>query len=129
MSRNGDRVDGGVSNTTGVWATFSDRRLKKDIVPIKNALATVSRLRGVSFNWKDSSKDARHGKARGLIAQEVERVVPEWVKTGSDGYKSVETIGMDAVLIEAIKELKAQSDRQQTEIESLRAELRASRKR
>lgn len=56
-------------------------------------------------------KDAKFGRARGLIAQKVEQVVPEWVKTNSDGYKSVETIGMGAVLITENDSLKKRLER------------------
>lgn len=48
--------------------------------------------------------NARFGRVRGFIAQDVERVIPEWVKIQSNGYKQIETIGMDALLVEAVKE-------------------------
>lgn len=110
-------VNGLASNTSGVWAVFSDRRLKKDISPINDALATLTKLQGVSFNWKDPKKDAEMGRVRGLIAQDVEKVVPEWVRTNEEGYKSIQTIGMDAMLIEAIKQ-------QQKQIEDLEMRLK-----
>ncbi len=80
------------------------------------ALDIVEKLRPVTFHWKDAKKDAEYGRVRGLIAQEVEEVVPEWVKTDSAGFKMISPVGIDATIIEAIKE-------QQKEIEELKARL------
>ncbi len=103
-------VVGTAGNNTGVWSNLSDKRLKKDIEPIVGALETVEQLQGVTFHWKDAEKDAEFGRVRGLIAQDVEKVIPEWIKTDPDGYKRIEPIGVDALLIEAIKELKVEND-------------------
>jgi hypothetical protein len=77
----------------------SDINLKENIHTIENALETVNSLRGVSFDWKDSGKSSY-----GVIAQELEEVLPELVKQGE--IKSVNYNGIIGVLIEAIKELK-----------------------
>jgi len=61
-----------------------------------------------------------------LIAQDVEKVIPEWIKTDPDGYKRIEPIGVDALLIEAIKELKekvSRLEKLQNENEKLSAEM------
>ncbi len=86
----------------------SDQRLKQNIQPLENALAKVDQLRGVSFEWKDKDQDA--GTQVGMIAQEVETVLPELVSTDSEGYKSLAYDKMTAVLVEAVKALKAQND-------------------
>ena len=99
-------VAGSSANNTGSWITRSDFRLKRDIVPLTNALDVVTALQGVSFHWKDEEKDNQYGKVHGFIAQDVERVMPQWVMDGPDGYKSLEMIGLNAFLIEAIKELQ-----------------------
>jgi FtsZ-binding cell division protein ZapB len=78
----------------------SDRRLKENIQDIKG-LDSILGLRGVTFTWKQSGE-----KEIGLIAQEVEKVLPVLVKTNSDtGIKSVKYGNLVAPLIEAIKEL------------------------
>jgi hypothetical protein len=77
----------------------SDVNLKTNIETVENALNTVSQLRGVSFDWKETGKGSY-----GVIAQELEEVLPELVKTGEN--KSVNYNGIVGVLIEAIKELK-----------------------
>jgi len=87
--------------------TTSDISLKENIHTVENALETVGSLRGVSFDWKETGKGSY-----GVIAQEIEEVLPELVKNGE--IKSVNYNGIIGVLIEAIKELK-------TEIEILKS--------
>ena len=82
----------------------SDERLKKNIKPIEGALDKVTKLVGVEFDWISSDK-----KSIGVIAQQVEEVVPELVHTNSKGFKSVSYGNLVALLIEAIKELSENS--------------------
>ena len=91
----------------------SDSRLKTNIQPIPNALEKVRKLSGNTFDWTDEYV-AKHGgedeyflrkKDIGLIAQELESVLPELVVTRDDGYKAVKYDKVVALLIEAIKEL------------------------
>jgi hypothetical protein len=77
----------------------SDVNLKTNIKTVENALETVNSLRGVSFDWKETGKSSY-----GVIAQELEEILPELVKNGE--IKSVNYDGLIGVLIEAIKELK-----------------------
>ena len=77
----------------------SDLRLKKDIKPLKSALSTLGKLQGKSYRWKDNNEPDI-----GLIAQELEKVIPELVKTDDKGYKSIVYQKLTAVLIEAVKE-------------------------
>ena len=86
----------------------SDRNLKENIEVIPNALDKVQALNGVSFNWK---RDAT--PSAGVIAQEVQAVLPEAVKevtpiTGGDSHLSVNYHALTSILIESIKELKAE---------------------
>jgi hypothetical protein len=97
----------------------SDQRLKQNIQPLENSLAKVEQLRGVSFEWKD--KDKETGTQVGLIAQDVETVLPELVSTDNEGYKSLAYDKMTAVLIEAVKELKAQNDALKAQSDALKA--------
>ena len=91
------------------WATFSDRRLKNKIELITNALDKLDQIHGYTYNWKNKSDSSRQV---GVIAQEIELVMPEAVKTGSDGYKTVDYGKLSALLIQAVRE-------QQTIITSL----------
>jgi endosialidase-like protein len=100
----------------------SDVRLKKNIRPLTQVLDKVEKLRGVSFQWKrlDMSKNAKvNRKQIGVIAQEVEAVFPELVAENDEGFKSVEYTKLTAVLIEAVKELKAENEKLQQRIEML----------
>lgn len=85
------------ANVTGT----SDRRLKRAIEPLSDALATVKRLRGVRFSWLGDDSGRRDV---GVIAQELQDVLPELVFEGADGNLSVAYANLTAVLIEAIKE-------------------------
>lgn len=98
---------------------FSDRRMKKDVATIKSALQKVSDLRGVNFRWKDGEDQS---PKIGLIAQEVERVVPEVVHTLDDEAqtKKVDYQSLVGLLVEAVKELKADVEKQKAEINVLK---------
>jgi len=99
----------------------SDRRFKKNIQTIENALENTLKLRGVSYAWKDKNKSQRN--QIGVIAQEVEEVYPEFVHTKEDGYKAVNYAQMTAILIEAVKELNAKVEALEGENSELKAEL------
>ena len=89
----------------------SDSRLKKNISTIDNGLKKINAMRGVNYQLlRDNTNHV------GLIAQEVEKVVPEVVTENSDGMKAVNYGAMVSVLIEAVKELSQ-------EVESLKAKL------
>lgn len=110
------RISGGLF-VNGTQIT-SDRRFKKNIQPIKKALETLHKLKGVAYNFKNKEFKNRffsNGRHLGLIAQDVEKVFPELVKTGKDGYKSINYDGLIPVLIEATKEQQNIIDNQ-TEI-------------
>ena len=96
---------GGSLVSTGDITAFSDVSLKKDVATIEGALDKTKALRGVSFTRK-----ADDSKSIGVIAQELEAVLPELVKTGDDGIKSVNYAQITGLLIEAVKELSAKLD-------------------
>ena len=83
--------------------TTSDATLKTNVETLTGSLDAVQALRGVSFDWIDNG-----GSEIGVIAQEVEAVLPALVNTNDEGIKSVKYGNMVAVLIEAVKELKAE---------------------
>jgi putative lipoic acid-binding regulatory protein len=100
----------------------SDQRSKTNVVNLENSLEKVLSLRGVSFSWNPDVVPGRAKKqdiAIGLIAQEVEKVIPEVVvreKIENEDLKTVEYGNLTAVLIEAIKE-------QQQQIEELKQRI------
>jgi hypothetical protein len=106
-------VRGTIGNNSTQY--HSDRRWKKNVSAYHNALEQVSRLRGVTFEWRRDEFEGMNfpeGNKIGLIAQEVEEVIPELVHTNKDGYKSVEYANLVAVLIEAVKELNKDNQEQ-----------------
>ncbi len=109
--------------TNDVVAYYSsDKRLKENITPIPWALDKVMQINGVSFDWiplTDEQRKTIHpneGHDIGIIAQEIEAVLPEVVTTRETGYKAVKYEKIVALLIEAIKE-------QQSEIETIKRKI------
>lgn len=95
----------------------SDIRLKENIKPLQNSLEKVTQLTGITFTWK---ADPDKKRSIGFIAQEFEKVILELVFTNeSDGYNGINYAEVSAVLVEAIKELKAENDRLKTRLERL----------
>jgi hypothetical protein len=90
------------------FTSTSDERVKTNIRPITNALDITEQLSGVRFNWKENNISSL-----GLIAQEVEKVLPEVVNTDSEDMKSINYSSLVSLLVEAIKE-------QQTQINQLK---------
>jgi len=105
---------GGFANFNGDVTAYysSDRRLKDNITPIGNALDKVKKIGGYTFDWNDKQQ-AHTGHDVGIIAQEIEAVLPEVVTTRDTGFKAVKYEKIVPLLIEAIKE-------QQTQIEELK---------
>jgi len=90
------------------YGSPSDVRLKENIKPIESALDKVSRLQGVTFDWKQSDSILNIKEDVGFIAQDVQKVVPELVRENEDGMLSMRHQGIAPILLEAIKELKAE---------------------
>ena len=86
----------------------SDERLKDNLSPISNSLEKVGQLKGYEFDWNDK-QEVYAGHDVGVLAQEVEKVVPEIVETREhDGYKAVKYEKLVPLLINAINDLKAE---------------------
>jgi len=109
---------GDFSNDVVAFST-SDKRLKENIKPLDSALDKVLQISGVEFDWKELTEEEKktiHGNQGhdvGVIAQEIEEVLPEVVTTRDSGYKAVKYEKIVPLLIEAIKE-------QQKQIEELK---------
>ena len=101
-------VSGSIGATADVVAYISsDKKLKDNIKNIPNPLEKLEKLNGVEFDWNDK-QDLYKGHDIGVIAQEVEEVLPEIVDTREDGHKAVKYDRMVALLIEAVKEQQQQ---------------------
>jgi hypothetical protein len=92
----------------------SDKRLKENVKPLDNALDKINKINGVEFDWIDgkdehgNSVHSNEGHDVGVIAQEIEEVLPEVVHTRDNGYKAVKYEKIVPLLIEAIKEQQEQ---------------------
>jgi len=110
-----------IANGSGATNCTSDGRLKDRIKPISGALEKLMLTKGVTFHWKDKSKNQR--EYLGLIAQDVEKVFPQAVQEISDttlgSAKTLDYAVLVAPIIEAMRELKADND-------NLRIQLKAA---
>jgi hypothetical protein len=85
----------------------SDQRLKNNVVPITSALDKIDKINGVEYDWNTDLQSIHSGHDIGVLAQEIEEIIPEAVTTRPDGYKAVRYDKIIPLLIQAIKELKA----------------------
>ncbi len=100
----------------------SDRRFKNNIKPIENPLAKIIKISGNTFDWNEENK-AEHGYEGndvGVIAQEVEEVLPQLVQDRDNGYKAVKYDKLVALLIEGIKEQQQHIDNLTIQVEELK---------
>jgi Chaperone of endosialidase len=108
---------------TGLIGTCSsDRRFKKDITPFTPVLSQLTALLPVHYFWRASDFPQQHfgdSRAYGLIAQDVEAVLPELVVTGEDGFKAVDYTKLPLLTIQAVKELKAEKDALKQRVDEL----------
>ena len=101
------------------FITSSDKRLKENIQPLSGALSAVLQLQGKSYRLLDQPSGTND---IGLIAQDVEKVLPEIISQTEDGYKAIAYQSLTAVLIEAIKEQQQQMTTQQGQLAALEKE-------
>jgi hypothetical protein len=115
----GIAVQGSITATDDITAFFSsDRRLKEKIEPIVDALSKINKISGNTFDWKDGFGEIHNntGKDVGVIAQEIQEILPEIVVERNSGYLAVQYEKIVALLIEAIKE-------QQKQIEEIKQKI------
>jgi hypothetical protein len=120
------------------FASLSDLNFKKNIKAIDAPLDKILKMRGVSYEWKTEEfkeKNLKKGRQYGVIAQEVEQVLPEVVDSDYDGTKRVDYMALIPFLIEAIKKQQMVIDQQkqlfagqQTELDDLKAQVEKLKK-
>ena len=111
MSESGDAyfnndISGSTIRASGDVIAFnsSDERYKDNIQPLSSPLWKINQIGGYEFDWNDKAYSHLHGHDVGVIAQEVETVLPEAVTTREDGYKAVKYEKIIPLLIEGFKE-------------------------
>lgn len=114
----------------GSWAVFCDSRLKHDIRPMSGTLDKLLGLRGYTYEYNANAIQNRlalPGTQIGLMAEEVERVFPDWVAKDADGYRYVTERATTALMVEALRDLRAEKDKaiaeKQAQIDALNARL------
>lgn len=120
-------VNGSVSGTSA-YQNLSDKRYKKDVLPIQDALHKVMLLNGVTFNWDKTATDMNLDDKNhiGVLAQDIEQVLPQVVTTANDANKTKSVAYGDIVpvLIEAIKEQQAIIAALQKEVKLLKEKVK-----
>lgn len=109
----------GTVYASGDITALSDRRVKDDIVAIPDALDKVSKIGGYTFIRRDEKEELLGKRYAGVIAQEVQAVLPEVISTDSKGTMSVAYGNIVALLVEAIKELKAKNEKLEAMVAAL----------
>lgn len=105
----------------------SDARFKKNITPFARSLDDIARLQPVHFYWRADEFADRHfglGQTSGLIAQDVEKVLPELVAADAQGYRAVRYGDLPMHMLQAIKDLKTENDELRQRLEQVEAALR-----
>jgi len=112
-------VTGTIKSTDDIIAfASSDKRLKDNIKPIPWALDKINKIGGYSFDWNEDKQDIYKGTDIGVIAQEIEEVLPELVITRENGYKAVKYDKLVSLLIEGIKDLSKEVEELKRKIDN-----------
>jgi hypothetical protein len=117
------KLDVGGAVHASSFPTSSDQRFKTNVAPIADALEKVGHINGVVFDWNELYQSLGRSTGRremGVIAQHVEKVCPELVSDWhEEGYKAVDYGRLTALLVEAVKELKAKNDSLERRLEAM----------
>ena len=116
------------SGTVIAGTCSSDARLKQNVQPFDPVLELLIRLEPVHFDWKTEDYPELHlGTSRsfGLIAQEVEKVLPELVTPDERGFKAVKYSQLPLLLLQAVRELKAENDSLRQKVETQKQEFQS----
>ncbi len=113
-----EQLDVGGNIRADAFLYSSDEQYKENIKTLSGALDMIGEIRGVRFTWKDSGENDI-----GVIAQEVEKALPEVVHTDSQGRKSVDYARMVALLIQAVKEQERRINELLRTVDELLSEL------
>jgi len=124
----GRRLGSSTTSTPAFSSLYSDERLKNNVQEISKALDKLKQIRGVTFNYIEKPNDFEGDmpnsgvKNVGVIAQEIEKVLPELISEDDKGYKSVQYGNLAGFLVQVNKEQQVQSDAQEAKLEKLEKE-------
>merc|ERR1712166_247331 len=126
----GRRLGSSTTSTSAFSSLYSDERLKNNVQEISKALDKLKQIRGVTFNYIEKPNDFEGDmpnsgvKNVGVIAQEIDKVLPELISEDDKGYKSVQYGNLAGFLVQVNKEQQVQSDAQEAKIEKLQNEIK-----
>lgn len=110
----------------GPWAVLSDARQKKNIAPLHGSLGTLLSLRPITYEYNDPSNPMyRPGTQTGFVAQEIRKVLPEWIDESPDGTLLLTPRGFEAMVVDAMQELEQTHAQQIQSLQRENDELRA----
>jgi hypothetical protein len=114
-------TDGLIRATNDVIAFFgSDSRLKENVTPIVNPIEKISQIGGYTYDWIPMEGiHENEGHDVGVIAQEIEAILPEIVTTRDNGYKAVKYERLVALLIECVKDQQIQIDELKNKLDNI----------
>ena len=127
MGTDSSTTQGEIRATNDITAFFSsDARLKENVCYIDEALDKVAQIQGVEFDWTEDYMERRGGEDGmfvrkhdvGLIAQDVEKVLPEVVANREDGFKAIKYDRVVALLVNAVHELTNKVEELEVKLES-----------
>lgn len=122
-------LNGAAFVAAGVWMV-SDGRQKQAVEPIARPLEKLLALKGVTYAWRDPARRTYPAaREHGFMAQDVEAVLPDWVRETPKGTKAVNLTGFSALAVEAMRELVDRCDRLEKEVADLRATIEAHKPR
>ena len=125
------KLDVGGSAHASAFPTSSDARFKKNVAPVTDVLEKLEQIQGVTFEWNETYEALGRSTGRremGVLAQDVESVFPELVSTwGDEEYRAVDYGRFTAVLVEAVKELKAANEALEKRVDALEKMAGSSR--
>ncbi len=110
----------GTKAVANAWDTFSDARWKTNIQKVEKPMDKIAAINGYYYKWKEGKDQTTQF---GVMAQEIEAVLPEIVSTNKEGYKSVDYSKLTPLLVEGIKAQQAEIEKLQSQNQTLQAEL------
>jgi Chaperone of endosialidase/Head domain of trimeric autotransporter adhesin len=110
-----------INTVTGLYTQTSDRRYKRDFTPLSNPLDKILKISGLHYYWDGDRGTRDSSRQSGVIAQEVQAVMPELVRTDEKGFLSVNYAGFAPYLIESIKILKKENEDLRQQVAALSA--------
>ncbi len=110
----------------GPWAVLSDKRQKKNITPLQGSLQTLLALQPITYEYTDPKNPMfLPGIQAGFVAQQVRQILPNWVDESTDGTLLLTPRGFEAMVVDALQELRADKDSQIQQLQQENAALRA----